>query len=280
MVLYDKTFFMPHITVNGVKLYYEVAGEGEETMLFSHGLLMNAHMFHKQIAFFKSRYRCVAYDHRGQGQSEVTATGYDMDTLTNDAVALIKALNLGACHVVGLSMGGFVAMRLAARQPKLVKSVILMETSADIEPNAFKYRLLSLVFKYFGAAPISRRIMHIMFGQKFLKDPQRKAERQEWRQMIINNPPTIVRAVHGVIERPSILAELKNIAAPTLVMVGDQDLATIPAKAEQIHSLVPNSKLVIISGAGHSASIEEPEKVNLAIDEFLRELQNDFDADL
>lgn len=271
---------MPFVTVNDVKLYYEIQGEGEETILFSHGLLLNSQMFGAQINYFKNRYRCVAYDHRGQGQSELTETGYDMDTLTEDAVQLINALQLGSCHIVGLSMGGFVAMRLAARYPDLVKSLILLETSADEEPFVFKYRLLTVIYRLFGAAPIARRIMKIMFGQNFLNNPVRKAERDKWRMYVENNPKTIVRAVDGVIDRKPVFDELKKITAPTLVMVGDQDIATVPAKAERIHSQIPNAQLLILKGAGHSSTIEEPDQVNSAMDEFLRDLQTEYDADL
>lgn len=270
---------MPFVTVNNVSLYYEIHGEGEETILFSHGLLLNSRMFLHQINYFKSRYRCVAFDHRGQGQSEITDDGYDMDTLTEDAIQLMKALQLGSCHVAGLSMGGFVAMRLAARNPELVKSLILLETSADEEPNVFKYRLLTIIYRFFGAAPIAKRIMKIMFGKKFLNNPKSQAERNEWRKVIIDNPRTIVRAVEGVIERKPIFDELKNITAPTLVMVGDQDVATVPAKSERIHSQIPNAQLVILKGAGHSSTIEEPDQVNGAIDEFLRDLQTEYDVE-
>src|SRR5690349_639574 len=124
---------MPHLKINGVNYYYEEHGSGKETIVFSHGLLWSGAMFAKQVAALKSRYRVITYDHRGQGQTEVTQGGYDMDTLTGDAVELIKALNAAPCHFAGLSMGGFVAMRLAIRHPELLKSVILMETSADPE---------------------------------------------------------------------------------------------------------------------------------------------------
>ncbi|OWY18914.1 alpha/beta hydrolase [Sphingobacteriales bacterium UPWRP_1] len=270
---------MSFVTVNGVKLHYEQSGEGEETILFSHGLLFDTRLFEKQVAYFQNRYRCIAYDHRGQGQSQTPDDGFDMDTLTEDALQLIKTLNVGPCHVVGLSMGGFVGMRLAARHPELVKSLILLETSADEETNVFKYRLLSLIFRWFGAGPVASQIMNVLFGQKFLNDPQRKAERDFWRHEIARYPKTIVRAVAGVIERQPIIAELKNITAPTLVMVGNQDVATPPDKAERIHNHIGNSKLVVIKGAGHSASLEEPEQVNAAIEEFLRDLQDDFSAD-
>src|SRR6185369_4898317 len=98
-------------------------------------------MFDAQVAALESRFRCISFDHRGQGQSEVTETGYTMDELTADALALIQALGAAPCHFVGLSMGGFVGMRLAARYPALIRSLSLLETSAGPEPlfKVFKY---------------------------------------------------------------------------------------------------------------------------------------------
>ncbi len=103
---------MPTIRVNGVELYYESTGSGPQTVVFSHGLLMSADMFREQVRFLSPRYRVVAYDHRGQGRSDLTARAHDMDTLAADADALIEALGLAPCHFAGLSMGGFVALRL------------------------------------------------------------------------------------------------------------------------------------------------------------------------
>lgn len=122
---------MPHISVNGVTLHYEEQGSGAETVVFVHGLLMNHRMFDAQIEVLKTNYRCIAFDLRGQGQSEVTRSGYDMDNLTTDTAALIEALQCGPCHFVGLSMGGFIGMRLAIHHPHLLRSLSLLETSAD-----------------------------------------------------------------------------------------------------------------------------------------------------
>src|SRR5271156_3136985 len=98
---------MPYILVNGVNLYYEDTGHGRETIVFAHGLLWSGKMFAAQVAHLKDRYRVITYDHRGQGKSEVTESGYDMDSLAEDEAALIKALGAAPCHVAGLSMGGF-----------------------------------------------------------------------------------------------------------------------------------------------------------------------------
>ena len=82
---------MPTIRVNGVELYYEDTEKGDEIIVFSHGLLFSCRMFDDQVNYFKSRYRCIAYDHRGHGQSEIAKDGYDMETIYADGVALIDA---------------------------------------------------------------------------------------------------------------------------------------------------------------------------------------------
>jgi len=267
---------MPTITVNGAILWYTDEGTGPETIVFAHGLLWSGRMFDAQVAALKARHRCITFDFRGQGKSEVTEDGYDMDTLADDAAALIEALDASPCHFVGLSMGGFVGMRLAARRPELIRSLVLMETSADLEPaeSGPKYRMLGRVVSVLGRLGmrlVMPRVMRIMFGRKFLEDPAREAERRLWKARGMENDPVgAVRALQGVIDRAPIYDELPRIACPTLVMVGDQDVATVPAKAQRIHAAIPGSRLVVIPGAGHTSSAEEPEFVNAALAEFLR----------
>jgi pimeloyl-ACP methyl ester carboxylesterase len=260
---------MPKLKINGAEIYYEIHGIGPETILFSHGLLLSGKMFEAQIDYFKARYKCVIYDHRGQGRSEVTTDGYDMDTLTEDAKALITTLNLGPCHMVGLSMGGFVAMRMAARNRELLKSLILIETSAEIEPNKFKYNLLHTIVRYFGVKAVVNKVMPILFGQSFLKDSSRADQVAEWRNEILSNKKTIIKAVSGVINRQSVIRELGNVPVPTLVIVGDEDLATTPEKAKKIKLKIPQASLALIKKAGHSSTIEEPWQVISAMEVFL-----------
>jgi len=266
---------MPKIQLNDASIHYDVQGDGRETILFSHGFLWSGRMFDKQVAALKDRYRCITYDHRGQGQSAVVNAGYDIDSLTDDAVALIDALGCAPCHFAGLSMGGFVGLRLAARRPDLLKSLILLETSAEPEPkeNIGRYRLLGMVGRLFGLAPVASQVMPIMFGQKFLTDPAREEERKLWRQRLVDNDRVgVFRSLQGVIKRAGVVDELANIPLPTLIIVGDQDVATVPGKAEKIHAGIPNSRLVVIPGAGHTSTVEEPEAVNLAIESFLNNL--------
>ncbi len=263
---------MPHVSVNGASLYYESHGAGPETIVFAHGLLWSGEMFAAQVAALASRYRCVTFDFRGQGRSEVTADGYDMDTLARDAAALIEALRLGPVHFAGLSMGGFVALRLAARRPDLLRSVILLETSAQAEPaeSARKYRRLALVGHWLGFGLVAGLVMPVMFGRTFLTDPARAAERRLWRKRLVANDRSgIFHAVRGVIDRDPVLPELDHVRLPALVIVGDEDVATVPAEAERIHQALRGSQLVVIPRAGHSSTIEQPAAVNAAIAAFL-----------
>ena len=266
---------MPKIKVNDTELHYEDSGGSGEPILFSHGLLWNTALFAPQTAALKGHYRCIAYDHRGQGQSaDDTREAIDMDLLTEDAVAFIKALNLGKVHFCGLSMGGFVGMRLAARHPELVRSLILCETSADPEPpeSAPKYARMNFVARWLGLRVVVPKVMPILFGKTALSDPARSADREEWLRQLNKNRRSIWRAVNGVIRRDPIAPELPNISAPTLVIVGEEDVATVPAKGERIVAGIANSTLVVIPKAGHSSTLEQPAAVNAAIQKFLEDI--------
>jgi pimeloyl-ACP methyl ester carboxylesterase len=266
---------LPFLACNGAQIYYESTGDGPETIVFAHGLLWSGEMFAAQVAELSKRYRCVTFDFRGQGKTPVTPSGYGMDDLTNDAIALIEGLGLGRVHFAGLSMGGFVAMRLGARRPDLVRSLILLETSAGPEDPAKvgKYKLLGFVGRWLGFGLVANQVMPIMFGRTYLNDPTRKAERDGWRaRLIANDRIGIVRALGGVTDRAAIEGELAKITVPTLVIVGDEDVATVPAKAEAIRDGIPGAKLVVIPRAGHSSTIEEPQAVNAAISAFLADV--------
>src|SRR5579864_2039696 len=263
---------MPRIAVRGAGLHYEEQGAGPETIVFAHGLLWSGRLFDRQVEALAPRYRCVTFDFRGHGRSEVTADGYDMDSLAADAASLIAALGCAPCHFVGLSMGGFVGMRLAARQPGLVKSLTLIGTSADPEPEASRrgYRRLNLIARWLGLGLVAKPVMRIIFGAKFLTDPARSGLREQVRRdLVASHRLGITRAVIGVIDRQGIHEELDRITAPTLILVGDQDLATPSARAERIHARIAGSRLQLIPGAGHTSTIEEPAAVNAAIAAFL-----------
>lgn len=268
---------MPTLKINNVDYHYEETGSGAETIVFAHGFLWSNRMFDKQVEALKSAYRIITYDHRGQGQTEVTADGYDMDTLTDDAVALIKALNVHPCHFVGLSMGGFIAMRLASRHAHLLKSITLIETTADPETiiNRLTYRITGYLSRYMSDDLVVRSAMNAMFGKTFLNDANRAEERAYWRQQVLNNDEIGVhRALMGVLSRQGVYDELANITIPTLIIVGDEDTTTVPAEAERIQQAIPHSHLITIQNAGHTSTVEQPDQVIEAMRNFLNNLSS------
>lgn len=265
---------MPRALVNGTELHYEDVGPRDApVILFSHGLLFCTDLFRPQIEALSGAFRCVAYDHRGQGRSADSADdSISMELLFQDAALLVEHLRLGPVHFVGLSMGGFVGMRLAARRPDLVRSLVLLETSADreAEEKLMKYRALALVARALGVGAVVDRVMPILFGKSSLADPARRAEVDAWRALLLRNRRSIWRAVNGVIDRVAILPELPRIGCKTLVMVGDEDVATPPARAQRIWRAIDGARIREVQGAGHSVTLEQPAIVTRAIEDLLR----------
>lgn len=262
---------MPIATANGIDLNYVVTGAGTQTVVFAHGLLLDHHMFEAQRRALESSYRVIAYDHRGQGDSAPAASGYDMDSLTEDAVDLIRGTQSVPCHFVGLSMGGFVGMRLAARYPELVRSLTLLNTSAMPDPwlKRMRFRMMQAFVSVFGPGPLLQQVLPVMFGSSFRNDPQRRPELERWIHHVKSLPRRIVGPVGGVIGRKSILGELKYIRCPTLVLTGDEDQTTLASEAERIVGEIAGARLVRLTGCGHTSTIEAPQAVNRAISEFL-----------
>lgn len=150
-----------------------------------------------------------------------------------------------------------------------------METSADGEVNTLKYRALNIIFKVAGSKPIYKKIMNILFGKTFMSDPQRIEEKMYWENKMMDLPKTVTRAVSGVINRNGVFDEINSIHKPTLVIVGDEDVATTPEKAQRIHKQINGSVLEIIPGAGHTSTIEKPDEVNNILGKFLSHVKDD-----
>jgi pimeloyl-ACP methyl ester carboxylesterase len=266
------------LKVNGVELFYKESGHGPEAIVFSHGLLMDHSMFEAQRTAFEGRYRVIAYDHRGQGQSGQSqdadnGRGEDMETLTSDAAALILALNAAPCHFVGLSMGGFVGMRLAARRPALLRTLTLMNTGPDREPflNRLRYGFLAQLVRVMGTAPFTPIAVKALFGETTRRSPERRAMLEEWTAKLRRRPPHVAHALMGVIQRRPVTAdELRTIACPTLVITGEDDTSRPPRDSERLASFIPKARLVRIPGSGHSSSLEAPDAVTAAMEELLQ----------
>lgn len=242
------------------------------TIVFGHGLLFSGWMFHPQIATLRERYRCVTIDWRGQGDSPPARGGYDMDTLAGDAVTLIRELGVAPVHWVGLSMGGFVGQRIAARHGELLRTLTLLDTSATAEGSekARRNKLLAQVQQLVGIEAVLGKVKPLLFGPAFLADPASAATIDEWvRRLTRQKRAGIRKAVYGVADRLPIEQEIARITVPTLVVVGADDVATPPAEAERIAARVPGAELRIVPSCGHSSTLEQGGAIAGLIEKFL-----------
>ncbi|WP_131786899.1 alpha/beta fold hydrolase [Protofrankia symbiont of Coriaria ruscifolia] len=268
---------MPTINISGVTISYSDTGApaglpDASTIMFGHGLLFSGWMFHPQITALREHYRCIAVDWRGQGETPATADGYDMDTLTGDAVALIRELGVAPVHWVGLSMGGFIGQRIAARHGELLRSLTLLDTSAGPEDpgKVREYKQLAWLLRLFGIKPILGKVGSYMFGHTFLADPASRTTINEWVIRLNRSKRAAVRkAVLGVADRAPVEHEITGITVPTLVVVGADDKATPPEKAERIAARIPDAQLQIVANCGHTSTLEQPATIIGLLDKFL-----------
>jgi pimeloyl-ACP methyl ester carboxylesterase len=271
---------MPTIDVRGAAVAYTDTGAppgvtAAPAVVFGHGLLFGGWMFRAQIAALKDSYRCVAIDWRGQGESPATRDGYDMDSLTADAVALITQIGIGPVHWVGHSMGGFVGQRLAARHGELLRSLTLLDTSAEAEHPAKvrEQELLALFQLFFGVRPILGKVKPLLFGPGFLADPASAELVGEWLGRLSKTRRVgIRRALHGAACRAAVTDEIGRITLPVLVVVGADDQATPPEHAQRIASSIGSARLAIVPGCGHSSTLEQPDAISALLAEFLRDV--------
>lgn len=268
---------MPTLAINDTELFYRDVGAGDETIVFAHGLLFDHRQYQHQIEKLRGEYRCIVYDHRGQGQSGPSrAPMVDMETLYLDAAELIERFGVGPCHFVGLSMGGFVGLRLAARRPDLVKSLVLADTRAGREPpeNVPQYERLNMVAKWLGVGLVADRVLPLMFSERFLDSdsPEVREARETWRERLEARDKSVHKAVRGVLHRPSVEGELDRIEAPTLVVHGEDDRAISIDEGRQLADAIDGAAFLSFSDTGHLSSIERPERFTRAIADFLSDM--------
>ncbi|NND09067.1 MAG: alpha/beta hydrolase [Saprospiraceae bacterium] len=266
---------MPFLSINGVDLYYLEEGKKGETLVFGHSMLFNLHMFDQQVDYLKKDHRCIRLDFRGHGRSASPDDGYDLDTQTEDFVQLMRALKCAPCHLVGFSMGGMVALRVAIKYPELIKSLILIDTSSEPEAKKEMMRNRAMLFiaKHIGLKPIANKVLHMFFGKTFLNDPARKELRTIWKNhFLANNREGIVKAVEGVLYREGVTDKIGEIQHPTTILVGEHDQLTDLDKAEIIQSNILHASLKIIPRAGHMSPVEEPDIVNSLIERHLKSI--------
>jgi 3-oxoadipate enol-lactonase len=256
-------------TVNGIETYYEIHGrEGAPWLVFSHSLACSVRMWDGEIARHQDRFRVLAYDTRGHGQSAAPKGAYTLEGLADDLHALLSHLGIGKAHYCGLSMGGMIGQTFAIKYPGIFQSLILCDTTSRYPAAAAAmWQDRIRIAETQGLKPLVQPTIERWFTEKFRKE---KAEQvKKVAAQIEQTPvPGYVGCCHAI-PKIDVTARLKEIKVPALVICGADDPATPPALAREIHENLPGSQLTLIPQAAHLANIEQPEAFNRALAQFL-----------
>ena len=258
---------MSYRTINNVLTSYQEAGSGTPLVLL-HGFPLDRRIFEDQIAVLAKNNRVILPDLPGFGQSK-SDNPFTIASLADHVHELLASMDALPCTLGGLSMGGYVALAFAKKYPQDLNAFILIDTRAEgdtPEGKAGREKMIELVRKE-GSKAIADQMMPKMFSEATLKangEPVKKL-----RDIMEHCPAkTIEHALAAMRDREDYVGFLSSIAAPTLIIVGEQDVITPPKMAQAMHEKILNSILVQIPGAGHVATMERPDEVIAAIEHF------------
>jgi 3-oxoadipate enol-lactonase len=251
--------------VNGTELNYEVSGsEGKPWLVLSHSLACTVRMWDPQVAAFQGRFRILNYDMRGHGASAAPDGAYTLDMLADDVVGLMKELKIQSAIYVGLSIGGMIGQTLALRQTKLFDKMVLADTGHAQPPEAIKqWDDRIRIAQTQGMRALVPSTMERWFTPSFRESPPAK----KIAELIANTPVAGYVGCGRAIMKLNTTARLKEIKLPVLAIAGEADPAAPGTK--YVGENVPGAKLVMLKQAAHIANVEQPEKFNQALRDFL-----------
>jgi 3-oxoadipate enol-lactonase len=215
-----------------------------------------------QLQALEERFRVVRYDTRGHGDSPVPAGSYSIDDLADDVVALLDRLDVAHAHIVGLSLGGMTAMRLAARHPERVDRMVLLCTAAYLPPAEGWLQRAETV-RAGGTAAVAEAVVSRWFTQAYLSaHPDIRVAHE---RMVAATPPQGYAGCCEAIAKMDLRRQLSGIGAPTLTIAGADDPATPPDLLAAIAAGIPDSRLTVVQQAAHLANAERPDAVTPAV---------------
>lgn len=261
---------MPKANLNGTELHYRDTGNGKGAVLLLHAFPLHSGMWSRQLASLGKRHRLLAPDYRGLGKSAVSNEASTLELLAEDVRALLQEVRVERAAVVGLSMGGYLALELYRQAPALFRGIALCDTRAAADgPEAKETR------ERFAKTALERGLTWVSdeMVPKMLRPKPDPAVVKEVRALVAEGTPAgIAAAQRGMARRPDSTPTLASIACPALVVVGEEDGLTPPAEAEKMAKGIKGAKLVRIPRAGHLTNIESPEAFDAALEAFLAKL--------
>jgi pimeloyl-ACP methyl ester carboxylesterase len=268
---------MPKLKVNGIEIYYEIHGQGDSLVLIM-GLRRNVEWWYGQIPALSKHFKVVAFDNRGAGRSEKPVMDYTIKLFADDTMGLREALNIKKAHVLGVSMGGYIAQELAINYPDKVRSLVLGCTSAGGERVVLMSpeRLKKFTANE-GLSPeqILQKDMDIYFSDQFIQGHPDKIEEFVKISLRYYQPPEAFMRQFAACLKHDTVKRLQRITMPTLIMSGDDDLLVPPENSRILKELIPNAELILFPGKRHCFFIEEAERFNRKAISFLKSVKSE-----
>src|SRR5689334_23616734 len=257
---------------DGTRLHYSVSGRRDgEPVLMIQGLGADSRGWLRQRLAFAARHRVIVFDNRGVGRSDRPPGPYDLEVMAEDALTVLDAAGVTDAHVMGASMGGVISQIIAVRHPERVRSLILACTACRQLP--WRRELLAEwaeVAERDGMGGFTTYAVRWVMGPRSL--------RRFWPALglvgtLAQNltPDSFLAQVQAILATDDDLRfELREVRAPTLVLVGTQDILTPLGDSEEIADLIPGAELAVIGGGAHGFMFEHASAFNRTVLDFLR----------
>jgi pimeloyl-ACP methyl ester carboxylesterase len=257
---------MPYLSVDNVRLYYEQHGTGPPVALI-HGLGSSSRDWFAQIPHLASRHRVIVCDLRGHGQSAKPSGPYSMPQFARDVAVLLRKLDAVPAQIVGLSMGGMVALELAASTRGLVRRLVVANSAVDVRLQTWSdvwfYASRRLAVRLLGM----RRVGALIADRLFVKPDQERLRTEFIERWAQNDMDAYVASVDAIMGW-SVIDRLNRVTAPTLLVSSEHDYTPVAAK-NLAAARLPHAELAVVDGTRHALPVERPEAFNVLLDGFL-----------
>lgn len=264
---------MGKIKANGINFYYEVHGSGEPLILIE-GLGYSTWMWYKQIEELAKHFKVIVFDNRGVGFSDKPDTEYSIELFAEDTAEILSALGISKAHILGVSMGGFIAQEFAINYPEMVNKLILCSTSfGGPDSIPIPQETLNIMLKGGGEYKSKEEIAEAI--SIALDEKNTKTHSDVINKIMIektNNPQPKYAYQRQLMAGVSFNAKdyLNKVKAETLIIAGKGDRVVPYENSKLLNEYISGSNRVIISNAGHLFFMEQPEITNRLIINFLK----------
>ena len=256
---------MPFFENDGTRLFYEDTGTGEPLVLL-HGLTSNHQMFYREIGYLKDKFRIIALDSRGHGESD-RLSEFTLEDHVADTIALLDHLNLDSVYLLGISMGSYIAQGVAIKQPARVEKLILAATKSYGEQSS----MAEMFDRY------KDQLEGMSIAEKLAISSQLIFHDQEavnaWQKRIAKNSRMLNAAEQGAASAAlrdfDFRNDLKKITAETLVISGKHDGLNPPEKGRETAVLIPNADYMEFQDSGHAPNVEQDRLFLGVVEKFL-----------